>query len=138
MPTRSQKKKKEPTPWELSKPIFTKDILEGTVNATMDYKAVQKLKTEYQAVPEARFKDNLKNLRKWIQLAKTRAARDAAAMRCNRVTLPGINRTPVNLAVNKNNQPPNVGVVVRHPSTIPAMLLLLLLLVGTDQKRSNY
>jgi hypothetical protein len=51
MPTRSKKKKKEPTPWELSEPILTKDILEGTVNATMDYKAVQKLKTEYQAVP---------------------------------------------------------------------------------------
>jgi hypothetical protein len=44
MPTRSQKKTKEPTPWELSKPILTKDILEGTVNATMDYKAGQKLK----------------------------------------------------------------------------------------------
>jgi hypothetical protein len=59
MPIRSQQKRKQPTPWELSKPILTKDILKGTVNATMDYKAVQKMKTEYQAVPEARFKDNL-------------------------------------------------------------------------------
>jgi hypothetical protein len=39
-------------------------------------------------------------------------------MRCDRVILPGINRTPANLAAN-NNQPPNVGVVVRHPATIP-------------------
>jgi hypothetical protein len=54
-----------------------------------------------------------------MHLAKTKATRDAAAMRCDHITLPGINRTPANLAAN-NNQSPNVGVVARHPATIPS------------------
>jgi hypothetical protein len=116
MPKRSQKKKKEPTAWEIAKPILTNDILEGKVNARMCYKEIQKSKTVYQAVPEARFKENLKNLRSRIRFDKMRAARDvAAALRCDNVVLPGLNKTPPNLVAN-NNQPPNVDDVARLPT----------------------
>ena len=73
-------KKKEPTPWEIAKPLLEKDCLDGTVTDDMKPKAVHELKPQHKAVKHERFRDNFNRMKKAVVELRDRAEDDAIAL----------------------------------------------------------
>ena len=77
-----------PTPWETAKGLLISDISEGKVSSSMSPTDVQGMREEYQLVPYANFRTNLRNLRTALQKNDERAAVDQAAFEKNRKAFP--------------------------------------------------
>jgi hypothetical protein len=106
MPRRGTKKKKEPMEWEIAKALLIVDINEGELTDDMDDTVIHRMKTEYRAIQEDRFKENLKNLSKKLWRDHTRAMRDQASLVHDNLVLRNRQNNAPNLAANGNTNAP--------------------------------
>jgi hypothetical protein len=72
---RRSAKKKNPTPWEITKPLLAEEIKANEVTDNMHPEIVHVRKREYEAVPIQNLKTNLRALRKRIRIDRARAVR---------------------------------------------------------------
>ena len=82
------KNKKEPTKWEIAKPILEKAYLDGEVTDDMKRSVVWGMKPEFKAVPINNFGTNWNLMKKNISSLKRRAAEDAADLKHDRDIFP--------------------------------------------------
>ena len=69
---------KEKTPWEIAKPILTKDYEEGRITDTMKPKQVYEMKAEFKEVKYENFRNNFSRLKRSIREYKHRSDVDVA------------------------------------------------------------
>ena len=77
---------KEPSKWDVAKPLLEKDHLEGIATDEMRRGEVHKLRPEYLAVPINNFGQNWNRMKANIGAMKEHAAGDKAALAHDRLT----------------------------------------------------
>ena len=79
---------KEPTKWEIAKPLLEKDYLDGVATDEMRRGVVHKLRPEYEAVPIGNFGQNWNRMKANIGAMKEHATRDKEALAHDRSLYP--------------------------------------------------
>lgn len=74
----TKKSKKQPTPWEIAKPILRQFYLDGTVNDQMKPADVWALQPEFAEVKYVNFRANFASMKRTIKEQKQRADEDEA------------------------------------------------------------
>mmetsp|Transcript_174 Transcript_174/g.382 ORF Transcript_174/g.382 Transcript_174/m.382 type:complete len:187 (-) Transcript_174:111-671(-) len=74
-------KNKEPTPWEIAKPLLRDWYLNGTITDAMKPSQVYLLQPQFTDVKYERFRANFSKLKKGIRENRQRAAADEAGFR---------------------------------------------------------
>ena len=81
-------KAKQPTPWEIAKPLLEQDYLDGTVSDSMKRGEVHRSRPEHMAVNINNFGTNFRKMKKDFKKLKQRAEEDALALQTNRMLCP--------------------------------------------------